>query len=278
MFADLHIHSFYSDGTNTPKELVALAKENNVSAIAIADHDTIDGVSELLIEAKRCDILAIPATEISTSIAGVRIHVLGYNIDCKNEVLQKFFKEISMARTENTKKILDKLNKLGLLGYSWDDVLKHNTGKSWICSSHVYEAMKKDGKYQNWKEWPQFYERYFSKDSVAYIDIDGFTAQNAIDVIRIAGGIPVVAHPKLIGDDSQVEKLVGMGLQGIEVYYPAHNDQDVKRYTNIAKKYDLIITGGTDWHGELTKWKVLIGESGLGQKEYEKFSENLFFK
>lgn len=271
MFADLHIHSFYSDGTNSPEELVKLAKENNVSVIAMADHDTIEGVEELLLEANRNNILAVPATEISTSIAGVRIHILGYNIDLKNMALQKFFKDISYARTENTRQILNKLNTLKSLKYSWEDVLNHNIGKNWICSSHVYESMKKDGIYLDWKEWPGFYDKYFSKNSIAYIDIDGFTAKDAIDIILKAGGLPVVAHPKLIGDDSQILKLIKFGIKGIEVYYPAHDYNDIKKYYEIAKKYDLMITGGTDWHGELTKWDVTIGEYGLSSEEFNKF-------
>lgn len=276
MFADLHTHSYYSDGTNSPKELVSLAKANNVSVLALADHDTIDGVSEFMAEACKNNIEAIPATEISTSIAGVRIHILGYHIDCRNKALQRFFEDISIARTENTKQILGKLCDLSLLNYSWDNVLKHNKGKGWICSSHVYEAMKKDGIYHGWMEWPEFYFKYFSKNSIAYVDIHGFTAKDAIDVILGAGGIPVVAHPKLIADDSQIVKLVEVGIKGIEVHYPAHIEADIKKYTNMAKDFNLIITGGTDWHGELTKWKVNLGDCGLEKEEFDRFNKSVF--
>jgi predicted metal-dependent phosphoesterase TrpH len=267
MYADLHIHSNYSDGTNTPKELIEIAKRNNVSTLALSDHDSVDGIREALKEAAINGIKVIPAVELSTSIDGVRIHILGYNIDCNNHNLKKYLKSMSDARTQNTKLVLEKLNMLRLLDYSWRDVEKHKAYKSWICSLDVFEAMRLDGLFQHRSEWKEFYYRYFSKNSPAYMDMEGFTSKSAIEAVLDAGGVPVVAHPKLIGNDAQLDYLVRYGLRGIEVYYPAHNDGERTKYNEFAKKNNLVVTGGTDWHGDFTEWNVNLGDCGIDMEK-----------
>lgn len=262
MHGDLHIHSVFSDGTNTPSELVQIAKRNNVLVISLTDHDTIEGQYELMDEAKKHGINIIPGVEISTSVYGVRIHILGYYIDLNNGKLKKYLKEMAKARTLNTRKILEKNNELGLLNYPWEKVLKHHEGKTWLTSLHTFVALVKDGIYEE-NQWNEIKDIHFSKKSPSYQDLDGFTARSAIEIILEAGGVPVVAHPKLIGDDSQIEKLVDYGLQGIEAYYPAHSKKDTKRYLDIAKKHNLIVTGGSDWHGDYTEWDVELGGCGV---------------
>lgn len=269
MYADLHVHSVYSDGTNLPEEVVNIAVRNNVKAISLVDHDTIEGIEEFLKETEKHNILGIPGVEISTSVNKKRIHIIGYHIDTKNSELISFLDRLSTARTENTRKIFQKLCDNGKLNYSWEDVLQHHEGKVWLCSSHVFEAMKKDGKYSSWEEWPEFYYKNFSKHSFAYEDVDGFEAEDAINIIMEANGIPVVAHPKLIGDDTQIKLLISKGIKGIEVYYPAHSREDIKRYLEIAKKNELLVTGGTDWHGDLTEWNVDLGEYGVTKAEVD---------
>jgi predicted metal-dependent phosphoesterase TrpH len=266
MFADLHIHSCYSDGTNSPKELIEMAKQNNVRALALTDHDTVDGISEVIEAAAIRDVKVIPAVEISTSIGGIRIHILGYNIDCTNDNLIKYLKAMSTARTENTRSMLEKLNSMKLLDYSWTDVKMRNANKSWICSLDVFEAMRLDGHFHNRTEWKDFYYKLFSKYSPAYMDLEGFTTKSAIEVILEAGGVPVVAHPKLIGDDTQIDDLIRYGLKGIEVYYPAHSVGEVLKYKEYARKNSMLITGGTDWHGDFTEWNVSLGDYGLDEK------------
>jgi len=265
MYADLHCHSTYSDGTNSPIELIEMAKKNKVKIISLVDHDTVQGIPSILKEGEKYSIEVIPGVEISTSVDGVRIHILGYYIDYSNKDLLNFFNEIAMLRTDNTKRIFNKLCSMGKIDYSWDSVLDYNKGKSWLCSSHVFEAMKNDNIYISYEEWPQFYNRNFSKKSDTYIDLDGFTAEDAINIIHKANDIPVIAHPKLIGDDRQIHKLVDYGVQGIEVYYPIHDSNDIHKYSQIAKKYNLLSTGGTDWHGQLTEWNVKLGDCGISE-------------
>jgi 3',5'-nucleoside bisphosphate phosphatase len=275
MFADLHTHSTYSDGTDTPEELVWLAAQKGLSALAVSDHDTIEGVTKAQAEAEKWNIHILPAVEISTSVEGIRIHILGYGPDCAHPGLLRFLKEMSDARTQNTRRMLQKLQAAGKLKYAWEDVLRHHSGKSWLCSMDVFEAMRRDGFYKTRTEWKAFYHTYFGKNSPVYLDLEGFTAKAAIEVILAAGGIPVVAHPKLIGDDRQIEKLIEYGLQGIEAYYPAHDEVDLARYLETAGKYNLLVTGGTDWHGDFTEWSVTMGDWGVDKENFEKLRRKI---
>lgn len=267
MFADLHMHSHYSDGTNSPKELIEMAKLNGVRTIALTDHDTIEGIKEAQEAAAIEGIRVIPAVEISTSIEGVRIHILGYNVDCNNQNFTKYLKEMSNARTENTRGMLEKLNSLRLLDYSWTDVLNHNPNKIWICSLDIFEAMRLDGHFQSRSQWKEFYYKYFTKLSPVYLNLEGFTAKSAVEIILEAGGVPVVAHPKLIGDDTQLDNLVKYGLKGIEAHYPAHSEGEILKYSDYAKRNGLFLTGGTDWHGDFTEWNVKLGDFGIDEEK-----------
>lgn len=267
MHADLHMHSYYSDGTNSPRELIELAKRNGVSAIALSDHDTIDGIKEAKEAADIHDIKVIPAVEISTSVDGVRIHILGYHFDVTNRKLLKYLQEMSEARTNTTRRMLEKLNTLKLLDYSWSDVKGHFPNKAWICSLDIFEAMRLDGHYQNRSDWRDCYYRYFYKNSPAYLDLEGFTPKSAIEIILEAGGTPVVAHPKLIGDDTQLDKLVEYGLKGIEANYPAHSTAEIMKYEDFARRNGLMITGGTDWHGDFSEWNVALGDYGIDEEQ-----------
>lgn len=270
MFADLHIHSTYSDGTNTPEELVDLAVKNGVSVLALSDHDTLDGIERMAKAAAIAGIENIPAVEISTSVDGLRIHVLGYFIDTTNKNLRGYLSEMAQTRTNRTKLNIEKLSKLGILDYSWEDVLRHNEGASWITGVQVFNSMIKDKKYSSWDEWKAFYKIYVGSIGSEGRDIPGFTAESAVEIILEAGGVPVLAHPKLIYDDSQIQKLVKHGLMGIEAYYPAHNEEELNKYIRIAKENNLLLTGGTDWHGAVTEWDVIVGSCGIDHDKIEK--------
>ena len=273
MHSDLHIHSKYSDGTNTIEEIVDIAKKNNVSCISLVDHDTVDGVLELKEKAKKHHIEVINGVEISTSVNKTRIHILGYGIDLENANLKNYLKDISKARTENTKAILESNIKRGTIKYSWENVMHHFSNYSWLNSSHVFEAMKNDGLYDKWSDFFDFYTKYFGINCGVYEDIEGFTAESAIKVINESGGIPVIAHPKLIRDDAQISKLAEYGALGIEAYHPVHDKNEIEKYIKIAKEHNLILTGGTDWHGEWSRYGVEIGGSGINEKQCNTLKE-----
>lgn len=275
IYSDLHIHSCFSDGTNTVEEILELSKVNKVQCISLVDHDTIEGVYALREASKGYEIEVINGIEISTSINRTRIHILGYGIDINNSKLTDFLNKISIARTQNTKAILENNNVRGSIDYNWNEVLKHFGEYAWINSNHVYEAMKVDGIYNDWSEFPDFYTANFGINSGVYEDIEGFTPETAIDIILESKGIPVVAHPKLINDDSHILKLVEVGLKGIELYHPTQSANDIIKYKEMADYYNLVVTGGTDWHGELSRYGVSIGDCGINQNDYCKFRELL---
>ena len=272
MYADLHVHSYYSDGTDSPAKLVSVASGKGVKALSLVDHDTVRGLCEFITEAKKSKLHAIPGVEISTARHGAGIHILGYFIKIEDALLW-YLDSIAKARTRNTKSIFDKLCQIGLLNYSWDDVLQHSRDKDAIYSSDVFTAMKNDDIYSSWRDFPHFYYSYFSEKSMGYVDLDCFTPEGAIEVVLGAGGIPVLAHPKLMGDDSWIARLSEKGLMGIEVYHPSNDPLDQKRYLDIAKHYDLLVTGGSDWHGEMSEWDICIGGCGVDRKVVDKLQE-----
>lgn len=273
MYADLHIHSTYSDGTNTPEEIVEFAQQNGVSTIALTDHDTIEGIPRIEQVAQEAGIHVLPGVEISTSFEDMDIHILGYFIDYKDCDFLNFLNDICSNRLENTKQMFEHWQKRSIFDYSWDRVMHHNKGKKWIDGAQVFDAMRKDQIFQSWTDFSDFYLKYFSKRSDVYQKVQDISPKKAIDEICKAKGIPVLAHPKLIGDDSIIDLLIQYGIQGIEVYYPAHKDEERKKYLDIAKNHNLLVTGGTDWHGEISKWNVEIGECGVSIHEINELNK-----
>lgn len=270
MYADLHMHSYYSDGTESPAQLVESALNKGVKVLSLTDHDTLRGVGELLEEAKARNLKAVPGVEISTASKGASIHILGYYIDVESAGLQKCLAAVLEARTENTKQMFDRLLQSDQLNYSWERVLHHSRNKDAICSADVFSAMKEDAYFGSWGEFPRFYYRYFGKASKAYVCFEGAPADKAVEVIREAGGLPVVAHPKLVGNDRLIVELVDSGVKGIEVYHPAHDDADMQKYLALAKRYNLLVTGGSDWHGEMSVYDYAIGQCGINQELFNR--------
>lgn len=273
MYADLHVHSYYSDGTDSPASLIKIAEHAGVKVLSLVDHDTVQGIGEFVVEAKNSDVRAIPGIEISTSNNGMGIHILGYYINPASTTLLAFLASLSRARTKNTKHIFNQLCKMGRLNYSWENVLSHARNKDALYSSDVFAAMKNDGIYKDWSEFPQFYYSYFGEKSEAYLDFDCCTAGEAVEIIVKTGGVPVLAHPKLTGDDQQIAGLVDRGLRGIEVYHPSNDYLDQQRYLGTARHYGLLVTGGSDWHGEMSEWDICIGGCGVGRRAVDKLQE-----
>lgn len=270
MYADLHVHSNYSDGSYSPGELIKLAEKRNIRAISLVDHNTVQGIKEFEQAHEKTNIFTIPGVEISSSIDNISIHILGYFINWKNDSLKTTLKNMSKARTENTKNILDYLCKQGKINFSWEQVLDYCPNKEWIGSSDVYKAMMKEGIFKSWSGYWSFYEKYFEQGDI----LNYILPENAIEIIVESGGIPILAHPKLIGDDVIVKEIIDLGVEGIEVYYPAHNESDIKKYYNICRENNLIITGGTDYHGKLDGRNIIMGDFGLNKKTFNAFYES----
>lgn len=263
---DLHIHSRFSDGTDSIDDILNIVKEKNIPAIALTDHDTTYGVKEIQEKAKKENIKVIPAVEISSVSNGHIIHVLGYNIDIENNQLQEL---LSINSNYYEKTFLEHYNYLyknKILDFDINKIIQYADYKQSIALSDILKAMIADGAPYTLKDWPEFLHTKIMNYHSHFVENFPVHPCEAVDVINQAGGTAVFAHPARIGDADikEMELLLPYGLGGVEVYYPYHDDKLIKRYESFANTHNLITTGGTDWHGkELTTWSVEIGDYGL---------------
>lgn len=249
-YIDLHIHTTVSDGTLTPREVVRYAKEKGLSAIAITDHDTIEGNEEASDEGAAIGLSVIPGMEISVECPHGTMHLLGYCIETDSSFLKERLEFLQRVREKRNSKILDRLRELGIaLDYS--DILQIAGGKQ-IGRLHFAHAIVKQGYAATGQE---AFNRFLKKGRPAYADRFRFKPEEAIDLVLKSKGIPVLAHPCTVNNvgagefERFIAELVDLGLKGIEVYYPDHTDQQVNYYRQLAEKHGILITGGSDYHG-----------------------------
>ncbi len=254
---DLHIHSTASDGTLSPSEILSVARSSHLGAIAITDHDTINGSKEALKIGIPSSLKFLTGVEISATPPPVEnvpgsCHILGYNIDLENKRLNESLKVLQGARKSRNPQIIKRLNSLGLK-ITINDVLKE-VGEGQVGRPHIAKAMITKGYVHTINE---AFDKYLAQGKPAYQDKYRMDCSEAIHVITAAGGIPVLAHPFLLGLQSReifrelVARMTEMGLKGIEVYYPEHPPDETIYYSKLAKQYGLFMTGGTDFHGSL---------------------------
>ncbi|MGM0437019.1 MAG: PHP domain-containing protein [Bacillota bacterium] len=273
MTADLHIHSTYSDGSYTPEEIVKKSSEKGFKTIAIADHDTVEGVPLAEKAAKLYSVEVIPAIELSTFRGKAEIHILGYFIDYNNKELLSETKKIFSAREIRAKEMVNLLNKQGI-NITFEQV-KNIAGDDYLGRPHIAKAMIEKGYINEVGE--AFTEDYIANGGKAYVSKYQLTPKKAINLIVNAGGIPVVAHPNFInhGDElnyKDIKELKNYGLKGIEVYQSKHDKKAVIKYKNIAKDLNLLITGGSDFHGENAP-DVKLGDVKLSDKRVKELKE-----
>lgn len=243
--SDLHVHTNYSDGTMTPEEVVDEAIRFGVSTIAITDHDTVEGVMVAYSYGHGKNLHIIPGIEFSSYLSPSEIHILGYFIDVNNDFLQKVIKQSREDRINRIYAMVEKLRNLQV-DIDPQEILTL-AGKGSPGRMHVAEIIWKRGYCDSIIE---SFSKYIGDNKPAYVPKKTLTPQQAIELITDAGGVPVLAHPGLTQRDNVIEDLVKYGLKGIEVYYPTHTPQAIEKYLNMAKKYNLAVTGGSDFHGE----------------------------
>lgn len=244
MSADLHVHSTASDGTDSPMQIVNIALDKGLSAIALTDHDTTDGIAAALDTARGTGLEVIPGVELNTDWEDTEIHILGFYLEYRSSSLQGILKEMRQARAARAEKMLAKLTDLGIR-VTYEDVQKI-AGEATICRPHIAQAMIAAGCVTSVKE---AFDKYIGRGMPAYVPrtkLDPFTA---IAVIERAKGVPVLAHPGLANRDNLIPAFVKKGLLGLEVYYPLHTPEMIEKYQWYSKKFGLVMTGGTDYHG-----------------------------
>ena len=246
---DLHVHSTFSDGTLTPTQLVELAVKSNLEAFALTDHDTTEGISEALKAAENYNMEVIPGIEFSTEYNGKDIHILGYYINPYNEEFNQKVHEFKDSRENRNRKMCEKLNELGI-DINYDDLIAEFPD-SVLTRAHFAKYMYSHGLI---KYIDEAFEKYIGDECPGFVPREKITPAQAVSLIISCGGIPVLAHPILYKlSDSNLELLVASlkksGLKGIETIYSTNSSSDEKLIRKLASKYKLLITGGSDFHG-----------------------------
>ena len=269
MNIDLHVHTTASDGSLSPAEVIDLAKQIGLGAIAITDHDTLLGARQAVSSGIPSGIAFVTGVEISaqrpSALPGPgSLHILGYAVDMGNRPLNQALGRLQDARLSRNPRIIKRLNELGI-PLSMAALMASVEPGGQLGRPHIATAMVEQGHVRSINE---AFDRFLGTGKPAYVDKERLGCAEAIATIRKAGGIAVLAHPGLIKTPSGrlepdvVAALRAMGLGGIEVYYPEHTPEQTAHYAALASRFGMIMTGGTDFHGDV-KPQIQLG-SGLG--------------
>lgn len=252
---DLHIHTFYSDGLNSPAEILEIVRSKKLCAFAICDHDNLQGYREIRALLRDGDPELISGVELSAGQGTDDIHLLGYFVDADNPALSGALVEFREKRNRRGEIMLSKLKKMGV-----DiplELVKEIAGNSAIGRPHVADALLRIGAV---KSYEAAFGKYIGDKSPAYVPKENMSPVEAIGLIHDAGGLAVLAHPGIGNVSRFIDDLAPIGLDGIEVYHPNHNSQHRARYKKIAQEHNLLITGGSDFHGRDGKYGLIGSE------------------
>ncbi|MFN0151472.1 MAG: PHP domain-containing protein [bacterium] len=266
--ADLHLHTSCSDGAHTPEAVVLLAKQKGLGGIALTDHDTVGGLAEARAASDRAGLVFVNGIEMTCRCEGRDIHILGYFFDESNEQLRASLTRFRERREERGREMVAKLNALGV-EISFADVTKIS-GAAPVGRPHVARVLVASGAV---KSVDDAFRRYLHDDGPAFAPASTLSAADAIALIRAAGGIASIAHPVLYRGRPTAETLVQVladeGVSALEVWHPKHGPDDTQRLVDLAKKYRLVETGGSDFHA-LAYGTVAPGDAGVSLEAVER--------
>lgn len=252
-YADLHIHTYNSDSTLSPQEVVELAHERGLAAISITDHDCIDGIEPAMECAKRYDIEVIPGVELTAEEGDLEVHMIGYFIDWK---AGWFIKKLSEIRETRVNRIYDMVEKLKKFKINIDaKKVFEISGPGAVGRLHLANVLYNEGYTSSITE---AFRKYIGNKAPCYVKKFKLTPKESIDMILKLGGVPVLAHPHILGKDDEIPGMAKKGLRGIEVYHTEHPNNATVRYEEIAFANGLLVTGGSDCHG-MGKGQILLG-------------------
>ena len=258
---DMHMHTNYSDGELSPDELINLAIENGIETMAITDHDTIDGIKRVD-KSKYPDIEIINGIELSAKVEKGRMHILGYDIDLENKNLNKKMTELKNNSIDSLLSTMEQIKRDYGIRFSYEDIKEminahHNLNRvdlAKLCMKYGYADNVQDA-----------FDKYLiaARDKIRQT-ITGLQYPECIELILNSGGIPVLAHPKSLELSEKellilLKDMINCGLKGIEVYHSSHSKEEMNLYSEIAKEYNLLISGGSDYHGKKVKPDIEIG-------------------
>jgi predicted metal-dependent phosphoesterase TrpH len=263
-FADLHLHTQFSDGTFTPEELAGHGARLGFAALALTDHDSVEGCARMAAACAAAGIEFIPGAELTAEHNDTELHVLGYFLDTQNQKLLAEIAKFQAVRQNRIREMVARINEMGV-PLEADSVFALANCKS-PGRPHVARALVKAGLVSNLDE---AFERFLKKNRPAWVPKAKVSALEGIDLIHQAGGLAVMAHPGLNRTDEVIPALVDAGLDGIECFHTKHSTAMSERYLEIAEKFHLLVTGGSDCHG-FSKGKPLIGTVKLPYEHVEK--------
>lgn len=272
---DLHVHTKASDGEKTPTELIDLAINKNIKAIAITDHDTVDGIEEVVNYSKNKNILVIPGIELEAATRKGQMHILGLFIDNNNDEFRKKLLDIKQARENRNSKIIEELNKMGF--EITLEELKMVSGGKTIGKPHFAKVFLSKGYIKTKSE---MFDNYFNKPPLSNFKKASYTPQEVIKMIKEANGIAILAHPQSLklNDDELKEKikeLKSYGLSGLECYHSDQTKEEMDKFIKIAKQLNLVVTKGTDYHGPNVKPNIELATGINGNLVIENEDEIL---
>ena len=250
-FVDLHSHSTASDGSKTPADVVAAAKAAGLAALALTDHDSMAGVPDAVRAGESLGVRVVPGVELSATDDEREVHLLGLHIQ-RPASIDDALRAFRDRRHERAVQIVEKLNALGV-PITFDDVLAH-AGDAAIGRPHLARVLIEGG----WaRDSRDAFDRYLGAGKPAYVAKHRLSVGEAIDLAHAGGGIAVLAHPGSEGRRETIERFVRLGLDGLEVRHPGHSSEDVNRLGALAGFFNLVQSGGSDWHGASDGPRVL---------------------
>jgi predicted metal-dependent phosphoesterase TrpH len=263
-FADLHLHTHFSDGTFTPEELAGHGQRLGFAAMALTDHDSVEGCARMAAACGAAGIEFIPGTELTAEHDDIEVHLLGYLMDTQNKKLLMEIGRFQAVRQNRIREMVMRLNHLNV-PLEVETVFALANCKS-PGRPHVARALVKAGFCRTSDE---AFERFLKKNRPAWVPKAKMSALEGVELIHQAGGLAVMAHPGLNRTDEIIPALVNAGLDGIECFHTKHSTKTAERYLEIADKFNLLVTGGSDCHG-FSKGKPLIGIVKLPYEHVEK--------
>ena len=268
-FADLHLHTHFSDGTFSPEELTGHAARLGFTAMALTDHDSVEGCARMAVACGSVGIEFIPGTELTAEYNDIEVHLLGYFLDTQNETLLTEIAKFQAVRQNRIREMVTRLNELGV-PLEVETVFALANCKS-PGRPHVARALTKAGLVRNLDE---AFERFLKKNRPAWVPKAKMSALQGVELIHQSGGLAVMAHPGLNRSDEIIPGLVDAGLDGIECFHTKHSTAMSERYLEIADKHHLLVTGGSDCHG-FSKGKPLIGTVKLPYDHVERLKAKI---
>lgn len=266
--ADLHVHTNKSDGIYSLREIVPKAEKAGLKAFAVTDHDSVASLPDIILCQPHTDVEIIPGIEISVYESGGELHMLGYFIDHENSDLLNMINKVQRVRKQRVFDVCDKLKKINM-HIEPEEVFAVAGDTYSLGRPHIAKVMLKKKYVTSLKE---AFIKYLSAGNPGFVAKHKVSAVDAIDIINAAGGVAVLAHPFLNRQIRLIEPLIQQGIKGIEVYYSMHTPEQISYLQNIAAKYNLVETGGSDYHGE-THNDTLLGDGVVDYKNVEKLKQ-----